>query len=62
MRRRGWACAGLSPSAWACRLCSSRCAYEPQSNGSTENAARQFKGLLRTLLLALQERIQGAIL
>eukprot|EP00969_Alexandrium_andersonii_P156988 6939516-Alexandrium_andersonii.AAC.1 len=28
--------------------------YEPQPNGSVENAVRQLKGLVRTLMLALQ--------
>ena len=37
-------------------------AYEPQSNGSVENAVKQVKGLTRTLMLALQERIKGEIL
>ena len=35
-------------------------AHEPQANGAVENAVRQLKGLIRTLMLALQERIQGA--
>ena len=34
---------------------------EPQSNGSVECGVRQFKGLLRTLLLALEARI-GALI
>eukprot|EP00969_Alexandrium_andersonii_P100196 4419938-Alexandrium_andersonii.AAC.1 len=36
-------------------------AYEPQSNGSVENAVRQLTGLIHTLMLALQERIQGEV-
>ena len=36
-------------------------AYEPQSNGSVENAVKQVKGMVRTLMLALQARIQGEI-
>eukprot|EP00969_Alexandrium_andersonii_P294954 13037802-Alexandrium_andersonii.AAC.1 len=35
--------------------------YEPQPNGSLENAARQLKGWIRTLMLALQGQIQGEI-
>ena len=34
-------------------------AYAPQSNGSAENAAQQVKGMARTLMLALEARIQG---
>ena len=36
-------------------------AREPQSNGSVENAVKQVKGMIRTLMLALQARIQGEI-
>ena len=36
-------------------------AYEPQSNGGVENAVKQLKGLIRTLMLALQARIQGEV-
>eukprot|EP00969_Alexandrium_andersonii_P049691 2180956-Alexandrium_andersonii.AAC.1 len=36
-------------------------ACEPQANGAIENAVRQLKGLIRTLMLALQEQIQGEI-
>eukprot|EP00969_Alexandrium_andersonii_P343475 15182033-Alexandrium_andersonii.AAC.1 len=36
-------------------------AHEPQSNGSVENALKQLKGLIRTLMLALQARIQGEV-
>ena len=36
-------------------------AREPQSNGSVENAVKQVKGMNRTLMLALQARIQGEI-
>eukprot|EP00969_Alexandrium_andersonii_P291868 12899498-Alexandrium_andersonii.AAC.1 len=36
-------------------------AHEPQANSAIENAVRQLKGLIRTLMLALQERIQGEI-
>ena len=36
-------------------------AYEPQSNGAIECGVRQFKGLLRTLCLALEERIGAFI-
>eukprot|EP00975_Prorocentrum_lima_P005441 1175676-Prorocentrum_lima.AAC.1 len=36
-------------------------AYEPQANGSVENAVKQLKGLVRTLMLALQARIQGEV-
>eukprot|EP00969_Alexandrium_andersonii_P179014 7914297-Alexandrium_andersonii.AAC.1 len=36
-------------------------AYEPQSNGFVENAVRQLKGLIRALMLVLQERIQGEV-
>eukprot|EP00969_Alexandrium_andersonii_P251163 11101138-Alexandrium_andersonii.AAC.1 len=36
-------------------------AYEPQANGLVENAAGQLTGLVRTLMLALQERIQGEV-
>ena len=36
-------------------------AYEPQSNGAIECGVRQFKGLLRTLCLALEDRI-GALI
>ena len=36
-------------------------AYEPQSNGSVENAVQQVKGMVRTLMLALEARIQGEI-
>ena len=31
--------------------------YEPQINGSVENGVKQFKGLLRTLSLALEARV-----
>eukprot|EP00969_Alexandrium_andersonii_P169864 7510008-Alexandrium_andersonii.AAC.1 len=61
MSRRWWTCAGLSESAWACRLPESPPAYELQANGSVENAVGQLKGLIRAPMLALQERIQGGI-
>ena len=34
-------------------------AYEPQSNGSVENAVKQVNGMARALMMALQARIQG---
>eukprot|EP00969_Alexandrium_andersonii_P027549 1201756-Alexandrium_andersonii.AAC.1 len=36
-------------------------AYEPPANGSVENAAKHLQGLVRAMMLALQERIQGDI-
>ena len=36
-------------------------AYEPQSNGSIESGVKQFKGQLRTLLFALEDRIGADI-
>ena len=35
--------------------------YEPQSNGSVENAVQLVKGMVRTLMLALEARIQGEV-
>ena len=34
---------------------------EPQSNGSVENAVKLVKGMVRTLMLALEARIQGEV-
>eukprot|EP00969_Alexandrium_andersonii_P370612 15477667-Alexandrium_andersonii.AAC.1 len=62
MSLRCWTCDAQWPSAWGSRLRRGRpLLYEPQSNGSGGNAARQLKGLTRTLMLALQERIQGGV-
>ena len=36
-------------------------AHEPQSNGLVENGAKQVKGMIRTLMLTLEGRIEGAI-
>ena len=35
-------------------------AHEPQSNGMVESGVKQVKGMARTLMLALESRIQGA--
>ena len=36
-------------------------AEDPRANGVIENGVKQFKGMLRTLHLALEHRLQGAI-
>ena len=36
-------------------------AHEPQSNGMVERGVKQVKGMARTLMLALESRIQGDI-
>merc|ERR1711884_344892 len=36
-------------------------ARDPQSNGAIENGVKLCKGMLRTLYLALEERLQGSI-
>ena len=36
-------------------------AHEPQSNGMVESGVKQVKGMVRTLMLALESRIQGDI-
>ena len=36
-------------------------AHEPQSNGMIENGVQVVKGMIRTLMLALEGRIQGDI-
>eukprot|EP00969_Alexandrium_andersonii_P341321 15087348-Alexandrium_andersonii.AAC.1 len=60
MSLRCWTCGGRWPSACGVQTVQeSPPAYEPQSNGSVENAVRQLKGLIRILMLALQERIKG---
>eukprot|EP00969_Alexandrium_andersonii_P253513 11204660-Alexandrium_andersonii.AAC.1 len=60
MSLRCWTCGGRWPGAWGFLLRRS-CppAFGPQSNGSDEDAVRQLKGLIRTLMLAPQERSQG---
>ena len=35
-------------------------AHEPESNGMVEHGAKQVKGMIRTLMLALEARIEGA--
>eukprot|EP00969_Alexandrium_andersonii_P058916 2596434-Alexandrium_andersonii.AAC.1 len=55
-----WICAGLSPLRLGVQTAlESPPACEPQSNVSIENAVRRRKGFIRTLTLALQERVQG---
>ena len=62
----GWA--SLRSSAWALRgaaglqvVPGAPPAHEPQSNGMIENGVKQVKGMIRTLMLALDGRIQGDI-